>query len=112
MDRTLRARPGRRGPRPGGEIRERTEVTDVRDAATGAVVRTGDGQDRRFDAVVLATGAWLGRHARKFGVRSVVQAGRGTASASRSSTCRPAPCTSPASASPAPRSVTGCASPE
>ncbi|MFE1511807.1 NAD(P)/FAD-dependent oxidoreductase [Streptomyces sp. NPDC058726] len=61
----------------GGEIRERTEVTGVRDAATGVTVLTGDGRDRRFDAVVLATGAWLGRHARKFGVRSLVQAGRG-----------------------------------
>ncbi|MFE9923752.1 NAD(P)/FAD-dependent oxidoreductase [Streptomyces sp. NPDC005774] len=61
----------------GGTIRENTEVTDVRDAATGVTVLTGDGQNRRFDAVVLATGAWLGRHARKFGVRSLVQAGRG-----------------------------------
>lgn len=49
----------------------------MRDAATGVTVLTGDGQNRRFDAVVLATGAWLGRHARKFGVRSLVQAGRG-----------------------------------
>ncbi|MFI8091954.1 NAD(P)/FAD-dependent oxidoreductase [Streptomyces sp. NPDC086080] len=61
----------------GGEIREGTEVTDVRDAATGVTVLTGDGATRRFDAVVLATGAWLGRHAQKFGVRSLVQAGRG-----------------------------------
>lgn len=61
----------------GGEIRERTEITEVRDASSGVTVLTGDGGSGSFDAVVLATGAWLGRHARKFGVRSVVQAGRG-----------------------------------
>jgi D-amino-acid dehydrogenase len=32
---------------------------------------------RRHDAVVLATGAWLGQLARRHGVRRVVQAGRG-----------------------------------
>ncbi|GAA0932141.1 FAD-dependent oxidoreductase [Streptomyces thermoalcalitolerans] len=61
----------------GGVIREGAEVVGVRDAGTGVVVLTGGGESDRFDAVVLATGAWLGRHARKFGVRSVVQAGRG-----------------------------------
>ena len=30
-----------------------------------------------FDSAVLATGAWMGELARRFGVRSVVQAGRG-----------------------------------
>ena len=32
---------------------------------------------RRHDAVVIATGAWLGALARRFGVRQTVQAGRG-----------------------------------
>ena len=35
------------------------------------------GSTQEYDAVVLATGAWLGRLARPFGVRMVVQAGRG-----------------------------------
>ncbi|PZG85373.1 amino acid dehydrogenase [Streptomyces sp. NTH33] len=64
----------------GGVIREGTEVTDVRDTAAGVTVLTGGGtggEGERFDAVVLATGAWLGRLARRFGVRRLVQAGRG-----------------------------------
>ncbi|HEY9439606.1 MAG TPA: FAD-dependent oxidoreductase [Streptomyces sp.] len=61
----------------GGEIHESTEITDVRDEAAGVTVVTGDGGSARFDSVVLATGAWLSHHAKKFGVRSVVQAGRG-----------------------------------
>ncbi|MFJ5154008.1 NAD(P)/FAD-dependent oxidoreductase [Streptomyces sp. NPDC088353] len=60
----------------GGVIHEGTEVTEVRDETAGVTVVGGrDGE--RFDAVVLATGAWLGRLARKFGVRPLVQAGRG-----------------------------------
>ncbi|MFJ1651728.1 NAD(P)/FAD-dependent oxidoreductase [Streptomyces sp. NPDC088337] len=61
----------------GGVIHEGTEVTDVRDTAAGVTVVVGGGDGERFDAVVLATGAWLGRLAREFGVRSLVQAGRG-----------------------------------
>ncbi|MFI1289517.1 NAD(P)/FAD-dependent oxidoreductase [Streptomyces sp. NPDC020792] len=60
----------------GGVIHEGTEVTEVRDESAGVTV-VGGGDGERFDAVVLATGAWLGRLARKFGVRSLVQAGRG-----------------------------------
>jgi D-amino-acid dehydrogenase len=41
------------------------------------VVSTSEGSVEEFDAVVLATGAWLGQLARQFGVRKVVQAGRG-----------------------------------
>lgn len=58
-------------------IIEGSEVTDV--VPTGAQVRvdaTGDGGGM-YDAVVLATGAWLGKLARQFGVKHVVQAGRG-----------------------------------
>ncbi|MFF4826042.1 NAD(P)/FAD-dependent oxidoreductase [Streptomyces sp. NPDC001312] len=61
----------------GGVIHEGTEVTEVRDEAAGVTVVGGGGDGERFDAVVLGAGAWLGRLARKFGVRSLVQAGRG-----------------------------------
>ncbi|WP_432058854.1 NAD(P)/FAD-dependent oxidoreductase [Streptomyces sp. bgisy022] len=61
----------------GGRIEERTEITDLHDTGSTVAIRTADAAVERFDSVVLATGAWLGRHARKFGVRSVVQAGRG-----------------------------------
>ncbi len=62
----------------GGVIRPGITITRVTD--TGAAVRmTAEGQDgvEEHDAVVLATGARLGRLARPFGVRSIVQAGRG-----------------------------------
>ncbi|HSP60387.1 MAG TPA: FAD-dependent oxidoreductase [Ornithinimicrobium sp.] len=38
---------------------------------------TDDGDTGRYDAVVVATGAWLGDLVAPFGVRHVVQAGRG-----------------------------------
>jgi D-amino-acid dehydrogenase len=60
----------------GGEIDERATVTDVREHGGQVSVATGHGT-RVFDAVVLATGAWLGDLARPFGVRTLVQAGRG-----------------------------------
>jgi len=62
----------------GGEIRESSAVTDVRQAAGGAYVTTDDpAEPLRYDAVVLANGAWIGPLARRFGVRQPVQAGRG-----------------------------------
>ncbi len=64
----------------GGEIREGAEVTGVDDtggARGGVEVRTSGGGAERFDAVVLANGVWLGDLARRFGVREIVQAGRG-----------------------------------
>ncbi len=64
----------------GGEIREGAEVTGVDDtggARGGVEVRTSGGGAGRFDAVVLANGVWLGDLARRFGVREIVQAGRG-----------------------------------
>ncbi|MCW3839092.1 FAD-dependent oxidoreductase [Micromonospora yasonensis] len=54
-----------------------TEVVDIRDESAAVRVVTADGADERYDAVVLATGTWLGDLARRFGVRTVVQAGRG-----------------------------------
>jgi D-amino-acid dehydrogenase len=53
-----------------------SEVLDLADTARGVRVVTAGGVEE-FDAAVLATGAWLGKLARRFGVRSVVQAGRG-----------------------------------
>ncbi|MGC4789645.1 NAD(P)/FAD-dependent oxidoreductase [Micromonospora sp. DT178] len=61
----------------GGAIETGVDVVDVRDEATGVRVLTSAGTDERYDAVVLATGAWLGQLARRFGVRTLVQAGRG-----------------------------------
>jgi D-amino-acid dehydrogenase len=52
-------------------------VTDVRDSGGKAVVTAAGTGARTFDAVVLATGSWLGDVARRFGVRTLVQAGRG-----------------------------------
>jgi glycine/D-amino acid oxidase-like deaminating enzyme len=60
----------------GGAVVEGVGVTDLRDTGDGVVVTT-DAGERRHDAVVVATGAWLGALARRFGVRQPVQAGRG-----------------------------------
>jgi D-amino-acid dehydrogenase len=56
----------------GGTLREHTAVPGIEEG-TDDVAVGGD----RYDAVVVATGAWLGDLARRFGVRQVVQAGRG-----------------------------------
>jgi D-amino-acid dehydrogenase len=61
----------------GGDILAGTGVTAVRDHGSGVSVVTADGRDTRYDAVVVATGAWLGELARQYGVRTLVQAGRG-----------------------------------
>jgi D-amino-acid dehydrogenase len=53
-----------------------SEVLDIVENGRGVYVMTVGGVEE-FDAAVLATGAWMGRLARRFGVRSVVQAGRG-----------------------------------
>ena len=61
----------------GGDIIEGVTVDGIRVDATGVIVDAGGGEEHRYDAVVIATGAWLGRLARRFGVRLPVQAGRG-----------------------------------
>lgn len=62
----------------GGKIVTGMDVTDVTDLGVDGVdVITASGESVRADQVVLATGTWLGELARKFGVRQVVQAGRG-----------------------------------
>ncbi|MCT2584822.1 NAD(P)/FAD-dependent oxidoreductase [Actinophytocola gossypii] len=54
-----------------------TEVVDVRTHGTGVTVLAASGDDVSADAVVVATGAWLSRLARRWGVRVPVRAGRG-----------------------------------
>lgn len=61
----------------GAELLTAFNVVDVRDNGSGVDVVASEGRSLKADAVVLATGAWLGRLARKFGVKRVVQAGRG-----------------------------------
>jgi D-amino-acid dehydrogenase len=61
----------------GGEVIEGTGVADLRHESGGVAVVTATGERLRHDAVVLATGAELGRLAGRFGVRQPVQAGRG-----------------------------------
>ncbi|WP_113716123.1 NAD(P)/FAD-dependent oxidoreductase [Arthrobacter dokdonensis] len=61
----------------GAAITGAFNVVDVRDTGTGVEVIGSEGRSLTADAVVLATGAWLGALARKFGVKRVVQAGRG-----------------------------------
>ncbi|WP_347350476.1 FAD-dependent oxidoreductase [Intrasporangium sp.] len=61
----------------GGKILSGATVSDIRDTGHGVVVKTAEGSVEEFDAAVVATGAWLGKLAREFGVKRVVQAGRG-----------------------------------
>jgi D-amino-acid dehydrogenase len=56
----------------GGVIRSGVEVSDLRTGGSGV-----DVGGEQYDAVVIATGAHLNKLARQFGVRRVVQAGRG-----------------------------------
>lgn len=60
----------------GVDLREGVDVTQVSPGGSGVVVTAG-GTPVRHDRVVLATGAWLGQLGRQFGIRLVVQAGRG-----------------------------------
>lgn len=61
----------------GTEIVTGAAVTGVDDTGSGIRLTMDDGSTRETDAVVLATGTWLGGLARKFGVKELVQAGRG-----------------------------------
>lgn len=61
----------------GAVIRENVPIDRVGDDEVGVRLSFADGSDENFDAVVLATGAWLSVDARPFGVRIPVQAGRG-----------------------------------
>lgn len=61
----------------GGTITDGFDVVDVRDTGRGAEVVSAGGEVVSGDAVVIATGAWMRSLARKFGVKAIVQAGRG-----------------------------------
>lgn len=61
----------------GGAVLESRAVVDLQPEQDAVVAVTDPGERLRFDAVVVATGAWLPRLTRKFGVRTRVQAGRG-----------------------------------
>ena len=61
----------------GGQVVQGVDVTDLRHERGGVAVISQAGQRQLHDAVVLATGAELGRLAGRFGVRQPVQAGRG-----------------------------------
>jgi D-amino-acid dehydrogenase len=61
----------------GGKIIEDAEVTEVSDLGDRVRVITADDAELAADVVVLASGAWLDRLARRFGVRVRVQSGRG-----------------------------------
>ncbi len=61
----------------GGKIVDPATVSQIRDTGSGVEVATEEGSVEQFDAAVLATGARLGTLARPFGVKRVVQAGRG-----------------------------------
>ncbi|WP_417217811.1 NAD(P)/FAD-dependent oxidoreductase [Arthrobacter sp.] len=61
----------------GGEIIDGFSVTNVEEHGRSVTVTGSSGRSITADSVVLATGAWLGSLARRFGVRQVVQAGRG-----------------------------------
>lgn len=61
----------------GGTIIEGTAVRDVTDRGPHGVEVVTEGSTLVGDVAVLATGAWLSDIARGFGVRTLVQAGRG-----------------------------------
>ncbi len=60
----------------GGEI-VAGDVRDISDSGSGVELEIKGGPSMRADAVVIATGTWLGSLARDHGVRTIVQAGRG-----------------------------------
>lgn len=63
--------------RRGGAINENIDIEDIVDEGPSIRVSAAGVAEERFDAVVIATGAWLSDDARRFGVRIPVQAGRG-----------------------------------
>lgn len=61
----------------GAEIVEGSAVSGLQDGPDGVRLAASGGGAGRYEAVVVASGAWLGQLARAYGVRAVVQAGRG-----------------------------------
>jgi len=60
----------------GAKIRTDVDVRDLTETASGVRLEVA-GESLTADAVVIATGTWLGSLARDVGVRTIVQAGRG-----------------------------------
>ncbi|CAM3578936.1 FAD-binding oxidoreductase [Kibdelosporangium persicum] len=61
----------------GATVHDRFEVTSVRRDRDGYTVKSATGRSLSADAVVVATGAWLGELSRTWGVTVPVRAGRG-----------------------------------
>lgn len=62
----------------GGDILDDFDVAELRDlGSSGVELLSASGRGVRADTAVLANGAWLNSLARRFGVRQLVQAGRG-----------------------------------
>ena len=61
----------------GGRILENWPIHGVADTGHGVRVASANGATEEADAVVLATGAWLPRLAREWGLRTPLQPGRG-----------------------------------
>lgn len=61
----------------GAEIRTDVDVRDIKESARGVRLEVAAGPPLDADAVVIATGTWLGSLARDVGVTTIVQAGRG-----------------------------------
>ncbi|RBM14096.1 amino acid dehydrogenase [Prauserella sp. PE36] len=61
----------------GGVIRSGFDVVDIRPHRHAATVRSASAGTLSAQVVVLATGAWLNKLTRRFGVRVPVRAGRG-----------------------------------
>jgi D-amino-acid dehydrogenase len=61
----------------GADVRTDVDVRDLKESADGVRLEVADGAPLTADAVVIATGTWLGSLARDVGVKTIVQAGRG-----------------------------------
>jgi D-amino-acid dehydrogenase len=61
----------------GAELKTGFDVVDILDSESGVDVISASGDRVEADAAVIATGAWLDTLARRFGVKTIVQAGRG-----------------------------------
>lgn len=61
----------------GGSIIENFRVTGVEAHGNGFRLRSAHGESESADAVVFATGAWLGRQGRPWGITVPLRAGRG-----------------------------------
>ena len=61
----------------GADIRTDVDVRDIKESASGVRLEVANGSPITADAVVIATGTWLGSLARDVGVKTIVQAGRG-----------------------------------